>query len=406
MRFSRSTTAIALCLATLAPVAASAEAYEYYRDIRPNHWAWNGNDPLVVQSLIEKITRAGTGAEYPDIAIQSGSGAWTSEFSTLGDQYRRLAEVELEKGLNGAAANYLILASAAYSMAKYPLIQRTDAELEAFEASLETLHQAYELQGLEVERISVPTPQGEPNGHLIVPAGSAPTGGWPVVIASNGIDVNQGEFFHFVNMLTERGVAILTYDIAGTGTNASIPLQPDYEWVPVALAENIGQRADINRDAMAIMGVSFGGNAATKLAHTKPDMFRAAVNMCGPIHEVFQIPLEHFEAIHIMYRDALFARTGIEPGKNAALLELMRQFSLVDQGVIKPGEVTTNVPILSVNARNDNVAPEVDIDLVTASTTDGTVILSGTDDHCPQDRFVVMPQVADWISKHLQVTGG
>ena len=78
-----------------------------------------------------------------------------------------------------------------------------------------------------------------------------------------------------------------------------------------------------------------------------------------------------------------------------------RGFSLIDQGVIVPGETVTEVPILSVNARNDYVAPEFDMELANNSTRDGTIIYSGSDDHCPQDRFTVMPQIADWLEAKL-----
>jgi hypothetical protein len=46
------------------------------------------------------------------------------------------------------------------------------------------------------------------------------------------------------------------------------------------------------------------------------------------------------------------------------------------------------------------------LDLATNSTTDGTLIYSGSDDHCPQDRFTVMPQIADWLAQKLAVSAG
>lgn len=54
--------------------------------------------------------------------------------------------------------------------------------------------------------------------------------------------------------------------------------------------------------------------------------------------------------------------------------------------------------------RGDSVAPEADMDLATASTTDGTLIYSGKNDHCPQVRFTVMPIITQWLAAEL--TGG
>ena len=42
------------------------------------------------------------------------------------------------------------------------------------------------------------------------------------------------------------------------------------------------------------------------------------------------------------------------------------------------------------------------MELIGSASINSTLIYSGKDDHCPQDRFTVMPQVVDFFSKHLQ----
>jgi len=385
-----------------APIPAFADEPGFFRDIRPNHWVWNGADPLTTRNILDRVARVGAGTEHPDLFGAGGATVWTEEFARVGDQLRALAEEQEALGLTGAAAELYMRASANYTLAKYRLIDPNAAEVAAFEASLETLHRAHELRGFEVERVAVPFQDGEADGHVLLPRGEAPAGGWPLVIASNGIDVNQGEFFTFAEDVASRGMAFLMYDIAGTGTNAEFPLAPDYEELPVALAEALGATDRFDEDRIAIMGVSFGGNAAVKLAHTRADLFAASVNVCGPLHSAFQVPEDQLESVGLMYRLALYDRTGIDGGADpAGFLAHMRGFSLIDQGVIVPGETVTVVPILSVNARNDYVAPEFDMELANNSTIDGTLIYSGTDDHCPQDRFTVMPQIADWLEQRL-----
>ncbi|MEQ8402001.1 MAG: alpha/beta hydrolase [Roseitalea porphyridii] len=387
-----------------APMPAFAEEPHFFRDIRPNHWVWNGADPLTTQSILARVAEAGAGAEHPDLTGAGGATVWTDEFARVGDQIRALAEEQEALGLTGAAAALYMRASANYTLAKYPLIDPSPAEAAAFEASLETLHRAHELRGFDVEPVSVTFQNGEADGHVLLPRRDAPAGGWPLVIASNGIDVNQGEFFAFAEDVASRGIAFLMYDIAGTGTNAEFPLGPDYEELPVALAATLAATDRFDADRIAIMGVSFGGNAAVKLAHTRPDLFAASVNVCGPLHSAFQVPEDQLDSVGLMYRLALYDRTGIDGGTDPArFLAHMRGFSLIDQGVIVPGETVTEVPILSVNARNDYVAPAFDMELANNSTVDGTLIYSGTDDQCPQDRFAVMPQVADWLEQRLSL---
>jgi esterase FrsA len=393
-----------LLAAQTASFSAVADDVDFYRDIRSNHWIWNGVDPLITKSILARVVEAGAGAELPDMSGAGGATVWTDEFAQVGDRFRALAQEQEALGLTGVAAELYMRASAYYSLAKYPLIAPSAAETAAFEASLDALHRAYRLRGYDVELVSAPFREGQADGHLLLPQGDAPADGWPLVIASNGIDVNQGEFFTFAEDVARRGMAFLMFDIAGTGTNAEFPLTPDYDSLPVALAEALTARGRFDADRMAIMGISFAGNAAVKLAHTRPDLFAAAVNVCGPLHAAFQVPIEDFEDIGLMYRQALFDRTKLPSQDIEGFIAHMRGFSLIDQGVIVPGQTKTEVPILSVNAEDDYIAPAFDMDLANNSTTDGTLIYSGSDDHCPQDRFTVMPQIADWLGQKLALS--
>lgn len=386
---------------------AFAEEVEFYRDIRPNHWMWNGADPLTVDNILARVAATGDGSSPPDLPGEAGASVWLEEFSRAGDQLRSLAEAQEALGLTGAAAELYMRASANYTLAKYPLIDPTDAETAAYAASLDTLHRAYELRGYTVEPIEVPFEGGVADGHILYPAGTAPEAGWPLLIASNGLDVNQGEFFSFAEMVADRGIAFLMYDIAGTGTNAEFPLTPSFEAIPAAFAEAVPTTAPIDGDRIAIMGVSFGGNAAVKLAHTRPDLFAAAVNVCGPLHAAFAgVTVESFGEVGLMYRVGLFDRTGFPQTDVPGMVAYLRGFSLIEQGVVGPGIAPTDVPILSVNARDDYVAPTFDMDLANSSTTDGTLIYSGENDHCPQDRYTVMPQIADWVQDRLSRVQG
>ncbi|WP_342077992.1 alpha/beta hydrolase [Yoonia sp. SS1-5] len=409
MKISTITTSL-LCgtlLATAVPTVSVAEGTGFFRDIRPNHWVWNGADPNTTNEVLARVRAASPDAEYSDLADGEGATIWLEEFNQIGDGFVAMAEEQEALGLTGAAAELYMRASANYTLAKYPLIDPSPQESAAFEASLDTLHRAYKLRGYDVARVTAPFMDGMADGHLLTPPGQTPAGGWPLVIASNGIDVNQGEFFTFAEMVADRGMAFLMYDIAGTGTNAEFQLTPDYDQIPVSFAETLGATDAFDANRIAVLGVSFGGNAVVKLAHTRPDLIAAAVNFCGPLHAAFQLPADQLENVGLMYRLALYDRTEID-GSVApdAFLAHMRGFSLIDQGIVTPGEATTDVPILSVNARGDYVAPEFDMELATGSTTDGQIIWNGEGDHCPQDRFEVMPQIADWLEDKLAVVQG
>lgn len=145
-----------LFAAQTATYPALADDVEFYRDIRSNHWTWNGADPLILQGILARVAEAGAGAEFVDRSGVGGVPVWTEEFASAGDRLRTLAQEQEALGLTGAAAELYMRASAYYSLAKYPLIAPNPAEVAAFEASLDTLHYAYRLKGYEVELVSVP----------------------------------------------------------------------------------------------------------------------------------------------------------------------------------------------------------------------------------------------------------
>lgn len=384
-------------------VSETADELEFYRDIRPNHWAWNGTDPILVERTLEKIAETGRAmaGEYLDLGVPYGPGEWTYEFEKMGDQYFALAETEESiTKLPGAAAQYYEQASAAYTLAKYPLYDWDEHQVRTFDKSIMALKKAWELRGYGVETVTMPFESGITDGLLILPKGEAPEDGWAFAVGSNGSDVNKGEFFSFAENLADRGIAFLQFDILGTGSHADFQLSPEYERLPAAFIEYLGARDDMDATRAGAIGVSFGGNAAVKLAHTRPDIVKASINFCGPVHTAFQIDVEEVQYIGVMYRKTLLDRINLPNATDAEFLDYMRPFSLVTQGVLTE-DAKTDTPILSINAYDDPVAPPADMDLVNNSTTDGTLIYSGADDHCPQDRFVVMPQAADWLRSKL-----
>jgi hypothetical protein len=243
-----------LFAAQTATYPALADDVEFYRDIRFNHWTWNGADPLILDGILARVVEAGAGAELPGMSGAGGATVRTGDFAQVVDRFRTLAQEQEALGLTGAAAELYMRASAYDSLARYPLIAPSAAKTAAIEASLDALHRAYRLRGYDVELVLAPFSEGQADGHLLLPQGDAPADGWPLVIASNGIDVNQGGFFTFAEDIARCDMAFLMFDIAGTGTNAEFPVTPDYDSLPVALAEALAATGRVDADRMAVTG--------------------------------------------------------------------------------------------------------------------------------------------------------
>ena len=401
--FSISATVLAV-----SAVVASTKASDqdnFFRDIRPAHWSWNGSDLQTIEQIFTKIQKADGErefAQYPDTILKYGPGNWTFEFEKIGDRYIERGEQEQEKGLNGSASFYFSKAASYYAIAKYPHKPDNVEQQLVYAKNIDAVARSWKVLGKPFHQIEAVFEGKDVDGLLYLPSDKAPKDGWPLVIATNGIDVYKGEFFSLANMLASRGIAFFATDLMGTGTNGAIKLRPESDQLISFFMDELSKRQDIDQNKLGFMGVSFGGNTAARIAFTEEQRLSAVVNMCGPIHSVFMAQEEDITKIAPMYLEALKDRAQLRTASNKEVAAFLKGFSLINQGLVGEGKKKTSVPLLNVNAKNDPVAPQYDMELIDSASINSTLIYSGKDDHCPQDRFTVMPQVVDFFSKHLQ----
>jgi esterase FrsA len=374
-------------------------APEAYRDVRPAHWAWWGADTEIVDSVIEQVRERASDGEYWDTATPYGPGSWTFEFLQMAIQTKISAEIlESERDLSGASRRYHE-ASVYYGLAKYPHIERSEAENVSLQGQLLSYRKSFELLGYGYELIETDLDGEKVTGLLHLPRSNFQPP-FPVVIGTNGLDVFAAESGPLVTDLLNQGIAVLMSDIPGTGFNSGIPLTPDFHRLWLTFLIELQANPLVNTTNAGAFGMSFGGNAVVKLAMTAPESFRAIANICGPVHEVFTLSEDEVSAIDAMYLDGLADRMHLPDKRPSTVVAAARGFSLVNQGLIGQGQ-STKVPVLSMNARGDYVAPEPDLELVTQASEGGRIVWSGSGDHCPQDRKRDMPLVAEFFVSHL-----
>ncbi len=400
-----------LTLAAAATCASAALVYakldgeeRFFRDIRPAHWSWNGSDLETIERVFERL-RAAEGrrapAGYVDTLEAFGPGNWTYEFEVLGDRFMTRAEQEEQKGLGGTASFYYKKAASYYALSKYP--HRRDAvhETRAYQKNIEAVGKAWHASGMPFEHVRLQFEEQPVDGLLHLPAGTPPRGGWPLVLAMNGLDVFKGEFFSLPYRLADQGIAFFAMDLMGTGSHGAFRLVPENDRLVSFFMDKLSARGDIDGQVLGFLGVSFAGNTAVRLAFTEEARLRGAVNMCGPIHSVFMSDEEDIADILPMYVEGFRDRSHLDEATDTELVAHLGGFSLLMQGFVGEGRTPTTVPLLSINARNDPVAPAFDMDLAAAASVDSHVIYSGSNDHCPQDRFTVMAELVAFFEQHL-----
>lgn len=402
MRHRFGVAAVALVPAVLMGCALLREPEDdWYRDLRPAHWIWWGAEEQVLAGALERI-RTAPGERRDrryDTILAYGPGHWVYEFYELGRAREAAGQRALAAGDPGAGG-LLHQASVYYGLAKYPGLGVDAHEREAHARQLATYEQSQSLNGgIRFEIVRVDSSQGSLRGYLHLPRSA--TSPVPLVVATNGIDVFKAEFGPIVDELSALGIGLFAFDMPSTGEAAAMRLTPEIDQVYVDVLEALGRRRDVDAGRLALWGVSFGGNPVVRVALRAPRGLRAAVNWCGPIHEVFQIRPWQLSLVDDMYLDVLRHRIQWPTATNRELAAAMRGFSLVDAGLLLPGEVVTPVPILSVNARGDYVAPEADLDRVTAASREGMLFYSGADDHCPQQRADATARTIAWLAERL-----
>jgi esterase FrsA len=375
-----------------------------YRDMRAGHWVWWGADP---DKLAQALGRVRTSQEpralsgYWDLQAAYGPGHWTFEFDQLGLEAQARAQRQEGASELSAAARSFHEASVYFGLAKYPYIVRDAHERKAFERQTETYLKSWRLEGYEVERIETQWKGMTVQGLLHLPRRTQSLQGQlPLVLATNGIDVVSTEFGSFARDIVNRGAAFFAFDIPGTGMNTEAKLEPDFDQLHIIFLDKLLARGGFDSSRVGLVGISFGGNAVVKLAVEHPRRFAAALNICGPVHNVFVGSVSRISYVERMYRDALADRWKLKRADPISLAERARGFSLVEQGVITP-TTQTPVPIMNLNAAGDYVAPESDMRLAARASKRGFIVFSGEGDHCPQDRPADMPKAAAWLTSEM-----
>ncbi len=135
---------------------------------------------------------------------------------------------------------------------------------------------------------------------LTTPTGSAPTGGWPVVILNHGYinpsayRTNDGSYSGITNALTSNGVAVIKPDYRGHGSSQGTPegghFSPVYTYDDLNLISSITQTPALNLNAnrLGTLGHSLGAHTSLRVAVVNPNI-KATAYLSGVVGSVEDI---------------------------------------------------------------------------------------------------------------------
>jgi esterase FrsA len=355
-----------------------------------------GADAIVAQEVLARIAASDNPRSYEtllDTVKGYRPGNWIYEWSQ--EAGRCQSEAKAVKEQDPLKARDLLLsASLYYTIASYPHLR---GDMLALEARVQSDH-AYSEAGLmfpcPLRRLQIPFQKHHIRANLHLPHDEFPA---PVVLVCGGGDVLQNGFFHlFDKVLRPAGLAMLTVDMPGVGSNQRWPFTEDVSRLHQAVLEYLPNCPWVDDKNAAMIGLRMGGNIATRLAYLKPGALRAVVNFGGPIHEIF-VNGRIKDKMSPMLEDQIASRLYTGAIEMANFTVKAQIFSLVRQGLFNR---KTRVPILVVGMKGDEQFPESDIKrLMNACSESKRIQLDKTDIVGSMDNAFL--DAANWLKKYM-----
>lgn len=270
------------------------------------------------------------------------------------------------------------------------------AKMVAYDHARMAFQKATALDDPAVEHHVVPFHGKEAEGQEIsfyVAPGSRPATG-AVVVMWGGVDAWKEESYLRGRLLREKGIATIHVDMPGVG-EAPVLAGPDAErmWDPIF---DWIDRSDFDSSRVGLLGLSFGGYWAMKLAHTHRDRVRAAVNWGGGIHLTFQPSWQEKSRAAASYlMDLMAARARIFGGTTFEdYVAACPGLSLLTQGILD----RSCAPLLLVNGKDDlqNASADIHLALEYGDPKTARLFPGGHMGDGP-----VLPTISTWLEQQL-----
>lgn len=246
--------------------------------------------------------------------------------------------------------------------------------------------------GLTVEHVDIPVAGTDTvHGYLIVPPGSGPH---PVVVTTNGLEGTVQELAIPQLRYRDSGMATFLMEMPGSYAYTD-PMRPESEAIYHRVIEHLAGDERLDAQRIAMVGVSFGGYWAARLAAT--DKRLACAIACGaPTHRSF-----HGGALGTpqVILHALAQTVGA--AYPVDLLCKLRALS------IRNPYPDITIPLLVINGDRDTLLSTQDsIDLADAAA-EATLLLYPDDDHCAIGHYRQwLDHSQRWLLDHLTATAG
>lgn len=335
--------------------------------------------PADVESVLAKLT-----SKDPDL--------WAAEWSRVAQPYEEAGKAHEQAGRINQAREAYIQAYTYYAAGRYP-VPHCSGKLQSFRKSLELYENAGRYFDPPLKRTEIPFHEKMIPAYLRLRLDGKKH---PVIINVGGIDGFKAEAFEYEEAMHRSGLSTCAIDMPGVG-ESPIKASTDSQSLFSAVIDYLSMLPEVDAERIGIVGRSFGGYWAAKMAFVEAQRLRASVVWGGGVHYFFQedwlrhsTNAESYLMDHDVARCAVFGVNTID--------ELAGRFpsmSLKEQGWLdKPC-----CRMLLVNGKDDVQTPIDDLYILLeyGSPKSARVFPGGHMGQTPQ----TLPTILDWLKNAL-----
>ncbi len=243
----------------------------------------------------EAVHRAEVG-QYPLIGLDPGDvkeafnsihtrdkDEWAAGFMGVADRYMNEAK-SLEKTDPVKANTDYIRAWRLYSFGRWP-IPASAGKQRSYEKAIEAFLAHARFWDPPLEIVRIPFEGKEIVGYLRLPKNA--NGPVPLVLAVNGLDSRKEDLSESFSAILPFGIGFLAVDGPGTGQNP-IKVSENAERMLSRVLDYVATRPEIDKNRVAMHGVSWGAYWATKMAIVERARLKGASAQSPPTDTFFQ----------------------------------------------------------------------------------------------------------------------
>ena len=308
---------------------------------------------------------------------------WCAAWSARAKVHEDLGRKTLAEGFKLTAGEHLIRAGIYYHFAKFVFVQDLKQMKAAHIKAVDCYGEGVKYARPPGERVEISFGNSKIIGVLRKP-GPTPT---PVLVMAPGLDSTKEEIHAYEEPFLARGIATLAIDGPGQGeAEYDIPICGDYERAAHAVVDWIEKRGDLDKNRIAIWGVSLGGYYAPRAAAYEK-RFKACIALSGPF-EWDKI----WDGLPELTRETFKVRSHAKDETSAR--NIAKTLSMIEAAP------RITCPIFIVTGRQDRLVPAAHAEQL-AKSVSGPVELMIVEDggHNANNRpYRYRSRTADWLA--------